>query len=94
MVYDITSQESFERLENWRNHFINRSQYDSPKPPPFLVLGNKLDLADEGLRRVSLHQGLDYCKQHGDMIFYETSAKNSINVEHAFTQLAGEAMRR
>jgi GTPase SAR1 family protein len=58
------------------------------------VLGNKLDLADEGYRRVPTQKATDYCKNNGDMIFYETSAKNSINVEHAFTQLAIEAMKR
>ena len=28
------------------------------------------------------------------MIFFETSAKSSVNVEYGFTQLAKEAMRR
>ena len=53
MVYDITDPNSFDRLENWRSHFMNRSQQESNEQPPFLVLGNKLDLADEGLRRVT-----------------------------------------
>ena len=59
-----------------------------------LVLGNKVDLAEDGQRRVSSQAGANYCNSNGNMIFYETSAKNSINVEHAFTQLAVEAMKR
>ena len=68
---------------------MNRSQPDNPSSqPPFLVLGNKVDLDEQGLRRVNYQDAENYCKNNGDMIFFETSAKNNINVEKGFTELA------
>jgi len=52
MVYDISSPSSFQHLVNWKSHFMQRSQPDNPSTMPFLVLGNKVDLEEEGQRRV------------------------------------------
>ena len=44
------------------------------------MLGNKVDLEEEGKRKVK-HETVDkWCKANGEMIFYETSAKSNINV--------------
>ena len=37
--------------------------------------------------------GRDYCKDNGNMIFFETSAKNATNVDVGFNQLAKEAIK-
>ena len=88
MVYDVTDPVSFEHLANWKSHFMARSQPDNPNQPPFLVLGNKVDLADKGQRGVSFEDAKRFCAENGNMIFYETSAKDNINVEQGFTELA------
>mmetsp|Transcript_31794 Transcript_31794/g.48801 ORF Transcript_31794/g.48801 Transcript_31794/m.48801 type:complete len:123 (+) Transcript_31794:302-670(+) len=94
MVYDISNPQSFEHLANWKNHFMQRSQPDSPQTLPFLVLGNKLDLEEQGLRRVQTEDAEEFCQSNGNMIFYETSAKSSVNVEQAFNELAIKAVQR
>ena len=61
MVYDITNEQSFDRLKNWRNHFMNMSSQENDSNPSFLVLGNKLDLADTGHRDVESEDAQKYC---------------------------------
>lgn len=56
------------------------------------MLGNKVDLDEQGLRKVSFNDAAKFCADNGNMIFYETSAKNNINVEKGFTELAQLAM--
>lgn len=57
---------------------------DDPDNVPILVLGNKLDLETEGPRAVSSDDGSSYCRNNGNMIFYETSAKQAVNVDLGF----------
>ena len=51
-----------------------------PDTFPFMVVANKLDLAEEN-RQVSYNTGARFCAENGSMTFIETSAKENKNVE-------------
>lgn len=55
------------------------------------MLGNKSDL--EAQRKVSKMQAKQWCKNNGDVEYYETSAKTNTNVEDAFTSIAKAASK-
>ena len=58
-----------------------------------MVIGNKVDLEEEG-RVVERAQAEAYCKKDGKMSFIETSARENKNVEEAFAELASQAIKR
>ncbi|KAG7385639.1 hypothetical protein PHYPSEUDO_001201 [Phytophthora pseudosyringae] len=83
MVYDVTSQESFDHVNDWLNE-VNR--YASEGTCKLLV-GNKCDISDN--KAVSY----ETAKAFADSLsipFLETSAKNAQNVEEAFLTMASE----
>ncbi|KAG2525509.1 hypothetical protein JM18_004868 [Phytophthora kernoviae] len=83
MVYDVTSQESFDHVNDWLNE-VNR--YASEGTCKLLV-GNKSDISDN--KAVSY----ETAKVFADSLsipFLETSAKNAQNVEEAFLTMASE----
>uniref|UniRef100_K3WH41 Uncharacterized protein n=1 Tax=Globisporangium ultimum (strain ATCC 200006 / CBS 805.95 / DAOM BR144) TaxID=431595 RepID=K3WH41_GLOUD len=83
MVYDVTSQESFDHVNDWLNE-VNR--YASEGTCKLLV-GNKSDISEN--RAVSY----ETAKAFADSLaipFLETSAKNAQNVEEAFLTMASE----
>ena len=43
LVFDITSQKSFDSLAKWKEGFLTHSAPNDPATYPFVVLGNKLD---------------------------------------------------
>ena len=45
-------------------------------------------------RKVSTIDARKFCQQNGNMLFYETSAKNNLNVETAFKELGALAVKR
>ena len=59
---------------------------------PFLVMGNKVDLEEN--RKVSTIDAKKFCQQNGNMLFYESSAKDNFNVEVAFRELGAKAVKR
>lgn len=56
------------------------------------MIGNKTDLEEQ--RRVGSIEARKFCQQNGNMIFYESSAKNNKNVENAFRDLGASAVKR
>lgn len=56
------------------------------------MLGNKLDKESE--RKVKSTEAKAWCKEHGDMPYYETSAMQNISVEEAFVEMAKMAIKR
>ena len=55
-----------------------------------MIIGNKCDLEDQ--RAISAENGELFAKENGDMLFYETSAKESTNVLNGFTELSKKAL--
>eukprot|EP01090_Pellita_catalonica_P013254 TRINITY_DN3093_c0_g1_i3.p1 TRINITY_DN3093_c0_g1~~TRINITY_DN3093_c0_g1_i3.p1 ORF type:complete len:180 (+),score=36.17 TRINITY_DN3093_c0_g1_i3:205-744(+) len=92
LVYDVTVAKSFESLDNWRNEFLVQANISGPESFPFLVLGNKVDQEDK--RMVNKKAAETWSSSHGDIPYFETSAKDDVNVEMAFQKAARVAMSR
>ena len=81
LVYDITSEKSFDKIQNY---YIGKIKENCKSIIKVILLGNKTDLKDE--RKISLKSGADLAKENG-FIFMETSCKDNYNVSDAFTTL-------
>ena len=87
LVYDITDPSSFEEAEYWLS--IPRKHSDADVV--IMLIGNKLD--QEPRREVTTEEGRRFADQN-NLLFMETSALDSTNVEAALTQLVTEIDRR
>jgi len=74
-----------------KKEFESHAELPNPQHFPFLVVGNRCDLAKD--RKVSTTQATDWCKAHGGLRYIETSAKLGTNVEKAFHTMATEVLR-
>ncbi|KAJ1611267.1 putative Rab2 GTPase [Cryptosporidium canis] len=85
LVYDITRRDTFNHLTKWLSDVRRNS---TPKMTIILV-GNKSDL---DRREVTTEEGMEFAEQNG-LLFIETSAKTSKNVEEAFAKTAEKIYR-
>ena len=83
LVYDITDRQSFKDIENWLAEVDKYGNENVVK----LLVGNKSDL--EANRQVKTEEGKTLADSLG-IKFLETSAKDAVNVEKAFTTLSTE----
>jgi len=81
LVYDITQRESFNHLTRW----LEEARQNGNPNMTIMLIGNKSDL--EHRRAVSTAEGQKFAEDNG-LIFMETSAKTSANVEEAFIKTA------
>jgi len=91
LVFDITDSKSFENLGTWMNEFLNQATPQKPDKFPFVIVGNKLDLA-ASRRIVSDTRARAWCAEKNDIPYFETSAKDAINVEQVFQTIARKAI--
>lgn len=80
LVYDITKHLTYESVERWLKEL-----YDHADPHIVVMLvGNKSDL--DTLRTVPREEAKDFAESK-DLLFIETSALDSTNVESAFLEV-------
>ena len=48
-----------------------------------VVIGNKIDV-EESKRMISSKRAMTFCQSKGNIPYFETSAKEAVNVEQAF----------
>ncbi len=87
VTYDITDRESFTAVQTWMGE-VERHASDNISR---ILVGNKCDLEDQ--RAVSFEEGQELA-EHFNVRFLETSAKDSKNVEQAFTLMTREIKNR
>jgi Ras-related protein Rab-7A len=83
LVYDVNNSKSFDALDSWRDEFLIQASPRDPDTFPFVVLGNKIDV-EESKRVISTKRAMTFCQSKGGIPYFETSAKEAINVEQAF----------
>jgi GTPase KRas protein len=84
LVYGITARNSFKEIGTFHEQILRVKDQDYV---PVILAANKCDLEYE--RQVGMHEGRDFAKQLG-CGFMETSAKDRINVDEAFSSLVRE----
>lgn len=80
LVYDIAKVTSFQNLDKWITELKEHAEPDLS----VIIIGNKSDL--KHLRMVETKRGNQYAIDQ-DMLFMETSALDSTNVNEAFEEL-------
>ncbi|KAI8989405.1 vacuolar biogenesis protein [Pilobolus umbonatus] len=91
LAYDVNNSRSFESLDQWRDEFLVQASPREPDRFPFVLLGNKIDV-EESRRMVSQKRAMAWCQSKGNVPYFETSAKEAINVETAFQTIAKNAL--
>merc|ERR1711957_913509 len=87
VTYDITCRDSFSAIQNWMAEVEKHASDNISR----ILVGNKCDL--ESQRVVSSEEGQELA-DHYCIRFLETSAKDSKNVEQAFTLMTREIKNR
>ncbi|XP_062521005.1 ras-related protein Rab-32-like [Corticium candelabrum] len=91
IVFDVTRASTFEAVQKWKNDLDAKVQLPDGKPVPCILLANKCDQAKEGLVN-NKHQMDEYCQDKGFLKWFETSAKDNINIDEAANCLVSKIL--
>ena len=86
-VYSVASRSSFEEIDLFRETML---RVKDEEKVPMVLCGNKCDMVRE--RQVGKQEGEDMASVFG-CPFFETSAKEEVNVEESFFELVREIRR-
>lgn len=81
LTFAVDDIQSFKNLAMWKKEFLYYADIQDGNNFPFVILGNKIDMEN---RMVSTEMAQEWCQANGQAPYFETSAKDSTNVDEAF----------
>ncbi|KAM9315852.1 ras-related protein Rab-32 [Gastrophryne carolinensis] len=81
VVFDVTRGSTFEAITKWKSDLDSKVYLPSGGTIPAVLLANKCD-QKEGITQ-SPSQMDHFCKENGFVAWFETSAKDNINIDEA-----------
>jgi len=83
IVFDVTRVSTFEAVAKWKADIDAKVTYGPDESPiPVVLLANKCDLAKEGFVKTANEMD-KYVKENNFLGWFETSAKDNINIDKA-----------
>ncbi|MFX1566759.1 MAG: GTP-binding protein [Promethearchaeota archaeon] len=82
-VFDLTRRSSFQNILNWKAE-VEKVIGDGK---PSILVGNKIDLAEQGQREVGEGDGEALKEELNAIKYYETSAKKDLRVSPVFQDI-------
>ena len=92
LIYDITSKESFDNVSLWVDSIKEAIDSNEESKYAVILIGNKLDLAEQGKREVTEEEAKDICKQY-DLIWGGEQSTKDITLDR-LTELFGEYVEK
>ncbi|XP_072346578.1 ras-related protein Rab-11A-like [Scyliorhinus torazame] len=87
LVYDISKHLTYESVERWLNELLDHADNNLV----VMLVGNKCDLSE--IRAVPVEEAKSFADKH-KLLYMETSALDSTNVEPAFQRVITEIFHR
>jgi small GTP-binding protein len=83
VVFDVTRISSLEMVGEWKKDIDNKVFTSDDKPIPCVLLGNKIDLCQDGKWNKTKEEMDALVGQLGFIGFFETSARDGTNIDNA-----------
>ncbi|XP_059502544.1 ras-related protein Rab-38 isoform X2 [Stegostoma tigrinum] len=82
IVFDVTRPTTFEAVSKWKDDLDSKLTLPNGKPVSVVLLANK---CDQGSEFLAANPGKmeQFCKDHGFVCCFETSAKENVNIDEA-----------
>ncbi|XP_028028376.1 ras-related protein Rab-44 isoform X7 [Bombyx mandarina] len=91
IVFDVSRVATFDAVVKWKNDLDAKVQLPDGSAIPCILLANKCDQQKEGI--VNSPAKMDeYCREKGFAGWFETSAKENINIEEAARSLVNKIL--
>ncbi|KAG7322018.1 hypothetical protein KOW79_014876 [Hemibagrus wyckioides] len=92
VVFDVTRSCTFEAVRKWKEDLDDKVSVSGGKRIAAVLLANKCDQErDEAFAR-HYNRMEQFCREHGFISWFETSAKENINIDEAVTCLVSHIM--
>ncbi|XP_051866816.1 ras-related protein Rab-32-like [Pristis pectinata] len=91
VVFDVSRRSTFDAVLKWKNDLDKNVKLPNGEPIPSVLLANKCDQQWDGLENDPATMDR-YCKDNGFVTWFQTSAKDNINVDEAMQFLVGNIL--